>query len=189
MEELEEEARKLAAAGRPGADGHRAGHDLLRHRPLRPADARRAAAPPVPHRRHRVDPAPLRLPRRVPRRGDRGDGLASPKSANTSTFRSSTSPMHSSRPCTAATPRPRPMELIDRLRGAIPDLALRTTLLVGYPGETEADFEELLAVRARRAFRTAGRLPLLRGGGNLVGRKPAATTFPERGQAAARGAR
>lgn len=33
-------------AGRPGADGHRAGHDLLRHRPLRPADARRAAAPP-----------------------------------------------------------------------------------------------------------------------------------------------
>lgn len=33
--------------------------------------------------------------------------------------------------------------LIDRLRGAIPDLALRTTLLVGYPGETEADFAEL----------------------------------------------
>ena len=62
-------------AERPGADGHRAGHDLLRHRPLRPADARRAAAPPVPHRRHRMDPAPLRLPRRVPRRGDRGDGL------------------------------------------------------------------------------------------------------------------
>lgn len=37
------------------------------------------------------------------------------------------------------------MELIRKLRGAIPDLALRTTLLVGYPGETEADFEELLA--------------------------------------------
>ena len=36
------------------------------------------------------------------------------------------------------------MELIGRLRGAIPDLALRTTLLVGYPGETEADFTELL---------------------------------------------
>ena len=35
------------------------------------------------------------------------------------------------------------MELIGRLRGAIPDLALRTTLLVGYPGETEADFTEL----------------------------------------------
>ena len=36
------------------------------------------------------------------------------------------------------------MELIGRLRGAIPDLALRTTLLVGYPGETEADFAELM---------------------------------------------
>lgn len=33
--------------------------------------------------------------------------------------------------------------LIGKLRRAIPDLALRTTLLVGYPGETEADFEEL----------------------------------------------
>ena len=29
------------------------------------------------------------------------------------------------------------------LRAAIPDLAIRTTMLVGYPGETEADFEEL----------------------------------------------
>ncbi len=35
------------------------------------------------------------------------------------------------------------IELIKRLRTAIPDLALRTTLLVGYPNETEADFEEL----------------------------------------------
>ncbi len=35
------------------------------------------------------------------------------------------------------------MELIGKLRRAIPDLAIRTTLLVGYPGETEKDFEEL----------------------------------------------
>lgn len=34
--------------------------------------------------------------------------------------------------------------LIERLRRAIPDVALRTTLLVGYPGETEADFDELM---------------------------------------------
>ena len=34
-------------------------------------------------------------------------------------------------------------ELIRKLRTAIPDLALRTTLLVGYPGETERDFAEL----------------------------------------------
>ncbi len=34
--------------------------------------------------------------------------------------------------------------LVERLRRAIPDVALRTTLLVGYPGETEADFDELM---------------------------------------------
>ncbi len=33
--------------------------------------------------------------------------------------------------------------LIERLRSKMPDMALRTTLLVGYPGETDADFEEL----------------------------------------------
>jgi len=37
------------------------------------------------------------------------------------------------------------LQLIERLRKAIPDIALRTTLLVGYPGETEQDFEELCA--------------------------------------------
>ena len=34
-------------------------------------------------------------------------------------------------------------ELIERLRRKMPDMALRTTLLVGYPGETDEDFEEL----------------------------------------------
>tara|TARA_Y100000748_G_scaffold303435_1_gene308576 strand:+ start:1490 stop:2776 length:1287 start_codon:yes stop_codon:yes gene_type:complete len=32
---------------------------------------------------------------------------------------------------------------INRLRESIPDIALRTTLIVGYPGETEGDFKEL----------------------------------------------
>lgn len=35
------------------------------------------------------------------------------------------------------------MELIAKLRANVPDIALRTTLLVGYPGETEQDMEEL----------------------------------------------
>lgn len=34
--------------------------------------------------------------------------------------------------------------LVEKLRRAIPDIALRTTLLVGYPGETEEDFAELM---------------------------------------------
>lgn len=36
------------------------------------------------------------------------------------------------------------IDLIKRLRSSIPDVALRTTLLVGHPGETEEDFLELM---------------------------------------------
>ena len=36
------------------------------------------------------------------------------------------------------------LALIEKLRAAIPDIALRTTLLVGYPGETDEDFMELM---------------------------------------------
>ena len=50
-------------------------------------------------------------------------------------------------------------ELIDKLRQAIPDLALRTTLLVGYPGETEADFEELLEFVRTVRFERLGVFP------------------------------
>lgn len=35
------------------------------------------------------------------------------------------------------------LELIDKLRGSIPDIILRTTLIVGFPGENEDDFSEL----------------------------------------------
>lgn len=37
------------------------------------------------------------------------------------------------------------IDVINKLRTNIPDIALRTTLITGFPGETEADQEELLA--------------------------------------------
>jgi tRNA-2-methylthio-N6-dimethylallyladenosine synthase len=42
--------------------------------------------------------------------------------------------------------RERYLRLVDELRGAIPDLALTTDLIVGFPGESEAEFEETVSV-------------------------------------------
>ena len=35
------------------------------------------------------------------------------------------------------------IDLVDSIRQRVPDIALRTTLICGYPGETEQDFEEM----------------------------------------------
>lgn len=49
--------------------------------------------------------------------------------------------------------------LVEDLRREIPDIALRTTLLVGYPGETEQDFRELLDFVATARFDRLGVFP------------------------------
>ena len=45
---------------------------------------------------------------------------------------------------------------VEKLRDAIPGLTLRTSLIVGFPGETEADFEELLDFVEETQFERLG---------------------------------
>src|SRR5262249_37421252 len=45
--------------------------------------------------------------------------------------------------------RTRYLELIDELRDAVPDIALSTDLIVGFPGETDEDFEQTVEVVER----------------------------------------
>ena len=46
--------------------------------------------------------------------------------------------------------------LIGRIRAAIPDITLRTTVMVGFPGETEEDFEELCGFIQDARFQRLG---------------------------------
>jgi ribosomal protein S12 methylthiotransferase len=46
--------------------------------------------------------------------------------------------------------------LIERLRSAMPDVALRTTFIVGFPGETESEFLNLLDFMRSVAFDRVG---------------------------------
>jgi ribosomal protein S12 methylthiotransferase len=50
-------------------------------------------------------------------------------------------------------------ELLARLRGAIPNLSLRTTFIVGFPGETDAEFAELCDFVRQAKFERAGVFP------------------------------
>ena len=45
--------------------------------------------------------------------------------------------------------------LVDRIRAARPDIALSTDIIVGFPGETDADFEQTLALVRRIGFARA----------------------------------
>ena len=48
--------------------------------------------------------------------------------------------------------RARYLELVDALRDAEPEIALSTDVIVGFPGETEGDFEETLAMVERVGY-------------------------------------
>ncbi len=50
-------------------------------------------------------------------------------------------------------------ELLAKLRASIPGLALRTTFIVGFPGETDAEFEELGEFAKAQRFERVGVFP------------------------------
>ncbi|QDU25687.1 Ribosomal protein S12 methylthiotransferase RimO [Anatilimnocola aggregata] len=52
--------------------------------------------------------------------------------------------------------RPDTEALLAKLRSKIPNLSLRTTFITGFPGETEEDFEELLAFAKAQRFERMG---------------------------------
>lgn len=50
--------------------------------------------------------------------------------------------------------RARYLEIIDQLRNAVPELALSSDVIVGYPGETQSEFEDTLGVLETVGFDT-----------------------------------
>lgn len=47
------------------------------------------------------------------------------------------------------------LELVEKIRSAVPDISLTTDIIVGFPGETEEDFQETLDVVDKACFDTA----------------------------------
>lgn len=51
------------------------------------------------------------------------------------------------------------MDIISKIRAAVPDICIRTTLITGFPGETQKDHEELLAFVDEMEFDRLGVFP------------------------------
>lgn len=55
--------------------------------------------------------------------------------------------------------------LIQEIKTIVPDIAIRTTFIVGYPGETESDFQDLLDFVSESKFERLGAFPYSEEGG------------------------
>ena len=64
------------------------------------------------------------------------------------------------------------LELIDRIRNAAPDAATRSSFIVGYPGETEDDFDALVAFLEEARLDWAGFFPFSREDGTHAATLP-----------------
>ena len=71
------------------------------------------------------------------------------------------------------------LDCVARLRAAIPDLSLTTDVIVGFPGETEEDFEETLTAVREVGFADAFTFIFSLRDGTPATRLPAEMTVPE----------
>ena len=71
------------------------------------------------------------------------------------------------------------LECVDRLRAAIPDVSLTTDVIVGFPGESDADFEETLSAVQAVGFDDAYTFKFSLRDGTPATRLPASDTIPD----------
>lgn len=62
--------------------------------------------------------------------------------------------------------------LLNKLRKQVPDIVIRTTFIVGFPGETDADFEELKDFVIEQKFENAGVFKYSQEEGTFAGSMP-----------------
>lgn len=71
-------------------------------------------------------------------------------------------------------------ELIGRIRAGIPGIALRTTFIVGFPGETEAHFQTLLDFIEEARFERLGVFAYSQEDGTIAGKMTNQVSMPKR---------
>ncbi|MEN8143340.1 MAG: tRNA (N6-isopentenyl adenosine(37)-C2)-methylthiotransferase MiaB [Gemmatimonadota bacterium] len=71
------------------------------------------------------------------------------------------------------------LDTVDRVRAAIPDITLSTDVIVGFPGETEADFDETISVLQTARFDDAYLYRFSARDGTPATRLPPADSVPD----------
>ena len=128
---------------------------LLRQGPRRPHRPRAAAARADRGRGRRAGPGLLPPARRGPAGPARGDGGDARRVRRGTTCPSSTPPPACCAGCGVSAAREAFLELLERVRYRQPQAGARSNVIVGFPGETEADVDEL------ERFLTAARLDVV----------------------------
>ena len=64
------------------------------------------------------------------------------------------------------------LKLLEEIRCKVPGIRIRTTLMTGFPGEGEKEFEELLDFVKNQRFDRIWGIRILRGRRHLCGKEP-----------------